>query len=280
MFRNKWLIVIAVLLLGAIALSACAQPTPETIEVIKEVQVTVETVKEVEKVVEVTKEVQVEVEKLVEVTPTPRPEPVTYHGYDTSDIPSLDPQIAEDVTSITYIENLFVHLTNYDLETAEIVPDGATSWDISADGLTYTFNLRTDIPWVKHNPVTGETTQEVDDEGNPRFVNANDFVFGIKRACDPNIGSYYSSVVAPLIVGCSDVLNYEDPENIPAELVDAIGVSAPDDATLIIELEFAASYFLTMTRCGPWPPCPVGPSMNMATTGPKPVTSSPMAAMC
>lgn len=247
MFRNKWLIVIAVLLLGAIALSACAQPTPETIEVIKEVQVTVETVKEVEKVVEVTKEVQVEVEKLVEVTPTPRPEPVTYHGYDTSDIPSLDPQIAEDVTSITYIENLFVHLTNYDLETAEIVPDGATSWDISADGLTYTFNLRTDIPWVKHNPVTGETTQEVDDEGNPRFVNANDFVFGIKRACDPNIGSYYSSVVAPLIVGCSDVLNYEDPENIPAELVDAIGVSAPDDATLIIELEFAASYFLTMT---------------------------------
>ena len=51
-----------------------------------------------------------------------------------------------------------------------------------------------------------KTTQEVDDEGNPRFVTANDFVYGIKRACDPNIGSYYSSVIAPLIKGCADVL--------------------------------------------------------------------------
>ena len=36
-------------------------------------------------------------------------------------------------------------------------PALAESWDISDDGLIYTFNLRTDIPWVKHNPVTGET---------------------------------------------------------------------------------------------------------------------------
>jgi oligopeptide transport system substrate-binding protein len=48
-------------------------------------------------------------------------------------------------------------------------------------------------------------------------------------------------------VGCSDVLNAEDPANIPVELVDAIGVSAPDDATLVVNLEFPASYFLSMT---------------------------------
>jgi len=179
--------------------------------------------------------------------------PITFAGYDTSDIPGLDPQIAEDVTSINYIENLFVHLTNYDLDTAEIVPEAATSWDISDDGLTYTFYLRTDIPWVYHNPVTGETTQvervidEETGETAPAFLTAGDFVNGIKRACDPNIGSYYSSVIAPQILGCADVLNYEDPANIPAELVDAIGVTAVDDATLQIELEFAASYFLSMT---------------------------------
>jgi ABC-type oligopeptide transport system substrate-binding subunit len=127
--------------------------------------------------------------------------PVTFDGYDTSDIPGLDPQIAEDVTSINYIENLFVHLTNYDLDTADIVPEAATSWDISDDGLTYTFYLRTDIPWVYHNPVTGETTQVervIDEESGetaPAFVTAGDFVYGIKRACDPNIGSYYSSVI-------------------------------------------------------------------------------------
>ncbi len=72
-------------------------------------------------------------------------EPVTNDGYSTTDIPTLDPQIGEDVVSINYIENLFVHLTNYDLETADIVPETATSWEVSEDGLTYTFNLRTDI---------------------------------------------------------------------------------------------------------------------------------------
>jgi oligopeptide transport system substrate-binding protein len=43
------------------------------------------------------------------------------------------------------------------------------------------------------------------------------------------------------------VLSAEDPEAIPEELWDAIGVSAPDDATLVIELEFPAGYFLSMT---------------------------------
>ncbi|RMD64389.1 hypothetical protein D6833_04490, partial [Candidatus Parcubacteria bacterium] len=190
MFRSKWLLLSLVAVFAFLLLAACQAAPAQPVEVVKEVQVTVEVTKEVIKEVEVTKEVVKEVEKVVEVTPTPTPEPVTFYGYSTTDIPTLDPQIAEDVVSITYIENLFVNLTNYDLETAEIVPEAATSWEISEDGLTYTFHLRTDIPWVKHNPVTGETVQEVDEEGNPRFVTANDFVYGIKRACDPNIGSY------------------------------------------------------------------------------------------
>ena len=173
--------------------------------------------------------------------------PVTYYGYSTTDIPTLDPQLGEDTVSIVYIENLFVHLTNYDLDTAEVVPEAATAWTISEDGLTYTFTIRTDIPWVKHNPVTLETTQEVDADGNPRFVTAYDFEYGIKRACDPNTGSYYSSVIAPNILGCEDTLYYEDPEAVPAELYDAIGATAVDEATLVIELPFAASYFLSMT---------------------------------
>ncbi len=245
MSRNKWIILVLVLVLGVFALSACSQGTPEVIE--KVVEKTVVVTQVVEKEIEKTVVVTEVVEKQVEVTPTPPPEPVTLRFYSTTDIPTLDPQVAEDVVSINMIESLFVHLTNYDLETAEIIPETATSWDISDDGLTYTFHLRTDIPWVKHNPVTGETVQEVDDDGNPRFVTANDFVYGIKRACDPNLGSYYSTVIAPLIVGCEDVLNAEDPTNIPEELVDAIGVEAPDDATLVIHLNFPASYFLSMT---------------------------------
>jgi oligopeptide transport system substrate-binding protein len=224
--KSKSFSLIALLVVASMVLAACAQTgAPETVIVTVEGEGGVETV-------------------VVTATPAPMTEPVTDYGYSTTDIPTLDPQIGEDVVSINYIENLFVNLTNVDLATNDVVPEAATSWDISDDGLTYTFTIRTDIPWVKYNPVTEETTQEVDADGNPRFVTAGDFVYGIKRACDPAIGSYYSSVIAPLIKGCGDVLFADEAT---PELFDAIGVSAPDDTTLVVELEFPASYFMTMT---------------------------------
>lgn len=229
----------------ALVVAACGsgqQPTPETVVETQVVE------KEVTKVVKETEVVEEEV--VVTATPEPAPEePVTFDGYSTTDIPTLDPQVSEDVVSINYTENLFVNLTNYDLETQDIVPEAATDWTVSDDGLVYTFTLRTDIPWVKHNPVTGETVQETDADGNPRFVTAQDFAYGITRACDPNIGSYYSTVIAPIIAGCEDVLNLEDSsdEDALAAAMDAVGVNAPDDATLVVELEFPASYFMTMT---------------------------------
>ncbi|MCP4427653.1 MAG: peptide ABC transporter substrate-binding protein, partial [Chloroflexi bacterium] len=251
MFKKRSLIIVALALVALFAVACQPEVVTETVEVPVEVtRVITETVVEEGDTVEVTRvvteEVVVEVPAEMEEEPA-MAEPVTNHGYSTTDIPTLDPQTGEDVVSINNIESLFVHLTNYDLDTAEVVPEAATAWDISEDGLQYTFTIRTDIPWVKHNPVTGETTQEVDDEGNPRFVTAHDFAYGIKRACDPNTGSYYSSVIAPQIVGCEDVLNAEDPEAIPEELVDAIGVEAVDDGTLVIELAFPAGFFLSMT---------------------------------
>ena len=173
-------------------------------------------------------------------------DPVTYDGYDTTDIPTLDPQLGEDTVSIGYIENLFVQLTNVDLETTEIVPEAATSWDISDDGLTYTFHIRNDIPWVKYDGA-GNVVQEADADGLARYVTAYDFEYGIKRACDPNLGSYYSGVIAPQIVGCSEVLGYEDVANIPQEMIDAIGVKAEDAETLVINLAYPASFFMNMT---------------------------------
>ena len=227
-------LLIVLVMIGSLVLSAC-QAEPETVVVTEVVEVEGEPVV-VTQVVEVPQG-----EEMEEMD-----QPVTMDAFSTTDIPTLDPQVGEDAVSINYIENLFVHLTNYDLVTSEVVPEAATDWSVSDDGLTWTFTIRTDIPWVYHVP-DGETTQVVDEDGNPRFVTAHDFEYGIKRACDPNIGSYYSTVVAPVIKGCSDVLGYEAPANIPAELVDAIGVTAQADDTLVIELEFPAGYFLSMT---------------------------------
>ncbi len=166
-------------------------------------------------------------------------EPVTLYAYSTTEIPTLDPQMAEDVVSINYIENLFLGLTDYHPETANIRAEMATEWEISEDGLTYTFYLRDDVNWVRYDPETGET--EV-----IRPVVAQDFVDGIRRGCDPNLGSYYSSIIAPVIEGCGDVYNM-DPEEVTPEVLETVGVEAPDDTTVIIHLAFPASYFMSMT---------------------------------
>ncbi len=250
MFKKRSLLIVALMLVAILVVACQPEVKTETVEVPVEVtRVVTETVVEEGQPLEVTRVVEVPVEVPVEAEEPAMVEPVTFDSYSTTDIPTLDPQVAEDVVSITYIENMFVNLTNVDLETTEVVPEAATSWEISDDGLVYTFHLRTDIPWVKHNPVTGETVQEVDADGNPRFVTANDFVYGIKRACDPNIGSYYSTVIAPQLLGCQAVLDAEDPTDAEAlaALMDGVGVTAVDDATLQIELEFPASYFMVMT---------------------------------
>ncbi|MCB0183673.1 MAG: hypothetical protein KDE31_05385, partial [Caldilineaceae bacterium] len=71
----------------------------------------------------------------------------------TSEPTTLDPNLAEDYYSITPIEQMFLGLTNINNETSEVEPELAESWEISDDGLTWTFHLR-DAMWSDGNPVT------------------------------------------------------------------------------------------------------------------------------
>jgi len=225
MFRNKSLFVLSVLLLAVVALSACAQATPQVIE----------------KVVEVTKEVQVEVTKevvkevQVEVTPTPGPEMrpnVVRANFGPGDVPSLDPNVAEDTSSITDIDNSFVGLTRLNEVTSELMPGMATEWSVSDDGKTYTYKLRTDVPWVRWD---GEQVAKVqscpDDSGatTDRMVTAKDFEYGILRALTPATASPYAYVLAFAIQGAADYNN-----GVVTDTA-TVGVKAIDDATLEIK---------------------------------------------
>ncbi len=172
-----------------------------------------------------------------EIPPTDTPIEVVLNGYFIVNEISLDPQKWEN--SLTIIENLLVNLTNHDIANSEIVPEAAESWTVSPDATFYTFKIRTDIPWVNHT--LGGDTEQVYVDGEPRFVNAHDFVFALKRGC------VYGSIEEPIIRGCEDVLYYEDRDNIPEEMLDNIGVRAISDYELLIELENPAAYFLTMT---------------------------------
>ncbi len=188
-------------------------------------------------------------EETSEVSPTePAPLTAVLHGALLEEEFSLNPQGQSVLTaSASLIDNMFVNLTDYDVQNAVVVPEAAESWTISPDGRFYTFKLQSDIPWVTHS-LGGETVHVLDEAGEPRYVTAYEFEFAYKRMCDPNVNQYFLPPMS--LKGCRDVFEHEDPENIPADLMDNIGVQAISDTELIFELEHPSGYFLTTTIGG------------------------------
>lgn len=227
--RSKKLpILLALFVVSALLITACGAVAPTQTETV------VETV-EVEKLVEV--------EKIVEVDRDPDAGLVVLNRNAGTEPPSLDPALATDSTSIDQIANLFVGLTQFDPVTGEVIPYLAADWSVSDDGLEWTFNLRDDIAWVHYDPVTGQTSQVADDEGNPRFVNAHDVVYGAQRTINPDTASDYSYVTY-IIKNSLEVNTGEDAEGNATELTTAdIGVEAVDDWTVKFTLENPAGYF-------------------------------------
>jgi ABC-type oligopeptide transport system substrate-binding subunit len=167
-------------------------------------------------------------------------EPVTLYLANGSQVSTFDPQRATDIVSITMIEAMFSGLTDYDpMQAGSIRAEAATEWSVSDDGLTWTFTLRDDIPWVRWDPATD--TGEV-----LRNVTAYDFEYGIKRGCDPRLGSLYGSVVAQIVDGCN-TLNLMDINDVTDADYDLVNVHALDDTTLEINLQFPAGYFFSMS---------------------------------
>jgi oligopeptide transport system substrate-binding protein len=249
MISKKTVLLVAVIAVLTLIAALCgAAPPPETITVIETVVVTQEVEGEVVTVVEtveVVKEVvtTVEVEVPGEMPAGDMEDKVTLHWNIGTEPPSLDPSLATDTSSVDHIANLFVGLTQFDPVTAEVIPYLAKDWTVSEDGLEWTFNLRDDIAWVHYDPITGETKQEMDDEGNPRFVNANDVVYGVKRTIAPETASDYSYVMY-IIKNAQEVNGGEDADGNPTELtLDDLGVEAVDDLTVKFTLEQPAGYF-------------------------------------
>lgn len=142
---QKRFTLMAVLLIAALVLAACPQPTPIVERVVETVVVT-----EV-----VTQESQVE----VVVTPTPVPPAqggVFIEG--TSDDPTiLNPILGSGTNSSDVYTKIFPSLLGQDPFTGEIVPtELADSWEVSDDGLVWTFHLRDDVFWSDGEPVDAQ----------------------------------------------------------------------------------------------------------------------------
>ena len=143
----------------------------------------------------------------------------------------LDPHPNNSGTTGTVLSTLFEGLVTRANDGQAILPGVAESWDISPDGLTYTFHLRPNARWSNGDPVT-----------------ARDFRDSFLRILDPALGCEQANLAYP-IAGAQDFAegHSQDP--------DSVGVRAPDARTFITLLKHPAPYWLSMlAHNGPlWP---------------------------
>ena len=153
----------------------------------------------------------------------------------SGDVPSIDPSIGTDTSSIAIVLSTYVGLTSQHEVTAELEPGLAHSWEV--DGTTYTFHLREGIQWVHYDTDAGEVVGITDADGNPRYVNAHDVVYGWGRTLDPETGSDYAYVLADWVAGAAAYNGGE------ADSFDVVGITALDDYTVQVEA-IAANAFV------------------------------------
>jgi oligopeptide transport system substrate-binding protein len=168
-----------------------------------------------------------------------------------SDIPTLDPALAEDVPSVQIIVELFPELVR--IQEEQVIPEpGMATYEVSEDGLTYTFSITPEVPWVRYNADSGAVEALTDADGSPRYVTAADFAYGIRRTLDPRTAGPYQYVLIPWIAGGSE-FGSADPAGAEADLqalADAVGVTVVDEYTLEVSVPQASS--ITPLIFGMW----------------------------
>jgi oligopeptide transport system substrate-binding protein len=148
---------------------------------------------------------------------------------------SIDPNLNEASQGNTIIRTMYIGLTTQDEETGDVIPGIATDWTLSDDGLTWTFNMIQEIPWVKYNADRGAVEQVMDDSGNPRYVTAHDVVYSWKRVLDPATASTYAYVPMEFVVNGAEF-------NAGEATADDLELMAVDDYTFQITSPVAAGF--------------------------------------
>jgi oligopeptide transport system substrate-binding protein len=133
---------------------------------------------------------------------------------------SLDPQLARADSAANILRDLYEGLTVLDA-TGAPAPGAAERWDVSPDGLVYTFHLRDNLRWSNGEPLT-----------------ANDFVASWRRLVTPATGGQYAQLLAPVVNAAEIVAGRADPAS--------LGIEAPDARTVVVRLRAPTPYFLAL----------------------------------
>jgi oligopeptide transport system substrate-binding protein len=146
----------------------------------------------------------------------------TLHIGNSAEPPDLDPH-TNNAMSVGFIgEALNEGLVRYANDGVTIKPGVAERWEISADGLRYTFHLRANALWSNGDRVT-----------------AADFVAAFRRFLEPKLGCETANIAFP-IIGARDFLEGRSKD------FASVGISAPDERTVEFRLRFVAPYFLAV----------------------------------
>ena len=131
---------------------------------------------------------------------------------------TIDPSYNVTADTLVYLNHIFEGLVTKDKD-GKIIPAAAKSWNVSDDGLVYTFHLRNDAYW-----------------SDGRGVIANDFVYSFRRLFDPATKSKYAYQYNVIKNSRAIYRGEIEPQY--------LGVEAIDDYTLEIILEIPITYFL------------------------------------
>jgi oligopeptide transport system substrate-binding protein len=132
---------------------------------------------------------------------------------------SLDPALLTGQADMRVAQGLFEGLTRFDPKTGRAIPGLAEHWEISPDGCTYTFHLRTNLLWSTGEPIT-----------------ADDVIYSWIRALNPATASEYAGQLFFLKNAeafCTGKI--KDPM--------LVGVHAPDPLTVRVELNHPTPFF-------------------------------------
>lgn len=141
---------------------------------------------------------------------------------------TIDPALNDAVDGGTVIQNCFEGLMKLN-DKDQPIPGAADKYEMSPDGLTYTFHIRKEAVW-----------------SDGKAVKAQDFEYAWKRALDPSIAANYAYYLY--------VLKNGQEYNSGKAKAEDVGVKAVDDSTLKVTLAYPAAYFLSLTAFATFSP--------------------------
>ena len=142
---------------------------------------------------------------------------------------TLDPALNSAVDGGNMLITLFETLLIIDQDN-KVQPGQAEKYEVSPDGLTWTFTMRDGLKW-------SDGTE----------LNAKDFEYTFKRIADTNVAAPYAETVIGMIEGYKEAIDSKNPEK--------LNVKASDDGkTLTIKLAYPCSYFDKIVAFGTMSP--------------------------